>query len=64
VEISKLASPWLMVSKANGEVLSNKVASAERGSIGRQLLGNTRIIEETQSDNHREMILEVYTVQG
>jgi hypothetical protein len=53
-----------MVSKANGEVLSNKVASAERGSIGRQLLGNTRIIEETQSDNHREMILEVYTVQG
>jgi hypothetical protein len=40
VVIGKLASPWLTVGKANGEVPSNKVALAETVSIGRQLLAN------------------------
>jgi hypothetical protein len=39
VEIGKLASPWLMVSKADGEALS-KGASVQRVSIGRQLLAD------------------------
>jgi hypothetical protein len=40
VEIGKSAGPWLMVSKANGEVLSDKVALVERASIGKWLLAN------------------------
>jgi hypothetical protein len=40
VAISRLASPWLTVSKANGEALSNKVGSMETVCIGRQLLAN------------------------
>jgi hypothetical protein len=35
--IDKSAAPWLTVSKANGEVLSNKVALVETACIGRQL---------------------------
>jgi hypothetical protein len=38
--IGKSASPWLTVSKADGEVPSNKVASAETACIGRQLLAD------------------------
>jgi hypothetical protein len=40
VEIGKSAGPWLMVSKANGEVPSDKAALAETVSIGRQLSAN------------------------
>jgi hypothetical protein len=40
VEISKLAGPWLTVSKANGEALSNKVALAETASISGRLSAN------------------------
>jgi hypothetical protein len=40
VEIGKLASPWLTVSKADGGVPSNKVALVKRASVGRWLLAN------------------------
>jgi hypothetical protein len=38
--ISKSASPWLTVGKADGEALSNKVGLAERARVGRQLLAD------------------------
>jgi hypothetical protein len=38
--ISKLAGPWLMVSKADGEVPSNKVGLVETAHISRQLLAD------------------------
>jgi hypothetical protein len=34
VAIGRLAGPWLMVSKVDGGVLSDKVASTDRVSIG------------------------------
>jgi hypothetical protein len=37
VVISRLASPWLTVGKVNGGVPSDKVALAERVSIGKVL---------------------------
>jgi hypothetical protein len=37
VVIGKSASPRLMVGKADGEALSDKVASAETARIGKQL---------------------------
>jgi hypothetical protein len=40
VEIGKLAGPWSMVGKANGEVLSNKVTSVVRASISGWSLAN------------------------
>jgi hypothetical protein len=40
VAISRSASPWLTVSKVNGGVLSDKVASAERVSVSEVLSAN------------------------
>jgi hypothetical protein len=40
VAISKLAGPWLMVSKADGEAPSNEVGLVETVSISRQLLAD------------------------
>jgi hypothetical protein len=40
VVISKSAGPWLMVGKADGEALSDKVGLAETVRVGRQLLAD------------------------
>jgi hypothetical protein len=40
VAIGRLASPWLMVGEVDGGAPSNKVASADRVSIGKVLLAN------------------------
>jgi hypothetical protein len=40
VAIGRLAGPWLTVGKVNGGVLSNKVASADRASVGEVLLAD------------------------
>jgi hypothetical protein len=40
VAIGRLASPWLMVSKVNGEVPSDKVALVDRASVGQVSLAN------------------------
>jgi hypothetical protein len=40
VAIGRSAGPWLTVSKVNGGVPSNKVALADRASVGEVSLAN------------------------